>query len=256
MSKQALVCASFGTTVDNGRKDLEAVESALQAAAPEYRFLRAFTSRIIRKRLAARGETVESVPEVLEGLLAEGCTSVTIQPTHLLYGYEYDKIKTEIAPYQARFPHFSMGKPLLSDTEGLQAVARVLGQSYPAQPEEALVLMGHGTEHFAGVVYPAMQSVFALQDRTDVFVAAVEGWPALDQVLPQILQGGYRKAHLVPLLLVAGDHACHDMAGEEPDSWKSQLEAAGLSVRCTLEGLGRLPAIQQLYCDKLKRMME
>ena len=87
-------------------------------------------------------------------------------------------------------------------------------------------------------------------------MAAVEGWPALTDVLPQIQQAGYRKAHLVPLLLVAGDHACHDMAGDDPDSWKSRLEGADFTVRCTLEGLGRLPQIQQLYCAKLKEILE
>lgn len=254
--KKALVCVSFGTTVENGRADLCAVESALQATAPERVFVRALTSRIIRKRLAARGEIVKSLPEALEELAADGFTDVTVQPTHLLYGYEYDKIKAEIAPYETQFPRFVLGKPLLADTGDLQKVAEILGQSYPSQNGEALLLMGHGTEHFAGVVYPALQSVFTLQKRPDVFVAAVEGWPALTDVLPQIQQAGYRKAHLVPLLLVAGDHACHDMAGDDPDSWKSRLEGAGFTVRCTLEGLGRLPQIQQLYCAKLKEILE
>ncbi|WP_294571938.1 sirohydrochlorin cobaltochelatase, partial [uncultured Subdoligranulum sp.] len=220
--KQALICASFGTTVANGRKDLEAVEQALQAVAPDRPFCRAWTSRIIRKRMAARGESVDGLPEALEKLAAAGYDRVAVQPTHLLYGYEYDKIKSEIAPYQSRFAHLALGKPLLADTHDLQTVARLLGEAYPAQPGEVLVLMGHGTEHFAGVVYPALQSAFALQGRDDVFVAAVEGWPALAEVLPQILASGCRKAHLVPLLLVAGDHACHDMAGEQAESWKSQ----------------------------------
>lgn len=254
--KQALICASFGTTVANGRKDLEAVEQALQAVASDRPFCRAWTSRIIRKRMAARGESVDGLPEALEKLAAAGYDRVAVQPTHLLYGYEYDKIKSEIAPYQSRFAHLALGKPLLADTHDLQTVARLLGEAYPAQPGEVLVLMGHGTEHFAGVVYPALQSVFALQGRNDVFVAAVEGWPALAEVLPQILVSGCRKAHLVPLLLVAGDHACHDMAGEQAESWKSQLEAAGLSVRCTLEGLGRLEGIQKMYCAKLKTLLE
>ena len=181
---------------------------------------------------------------------------MAVQPTHLLYGYEYDKIKSEIAPYQSRFAHLALGKPLLADTHDLQTVARLLGEAYPAQPGEVLVLMGHGTEHFAGVVYPALQSVFALQGRDDVFVAAVGRMagagrgPAADSGVR------LRKAHLVPLLLVAGDHACHDMAGEQAESWKSQQEAAGLSVRCTLEGLGRLEGIQKMYCAKLKTLLE
>lgn len=254
--KQALVCVSFGTTVANGRKDLLAVEQVLQAAAPDRRFVCAWTSRIIRKRLAAQGESVNSLPEVLDQLACDGYTDVIVQPTHLLYGYEYDKIKAEIGPYTARFSRFALGKPLLADTEDLQRVAEILNKVYPAMPQEALLLMGHGTEHFAGVVYLALQSVFALQGQTGVFVAAVEGWPGLEQVLPQIQGAGYSKVHLVPLLLVAGDHACKDMAGPSPESWKSQLEKAGFTVRCTLEGLGRLPDIQQVYCDKLRELLE
>lgn len=254
--KQALVCVSFGTTVANGRKDLLAVEQALRAAAPERQFVCAWTSRIIRKRMAAQGELVNSLPEALEQLARDGYTDVVVQPTHLLYGYEYDKMKTEIAPYTDCFARFSLGKPLLADTVDLQRVTRILGTVYPSNPQEALLFMGHGTEHFAGVVYPALQSTFALQNRLDAFVATVEGWPGLKEILPQMQAAGYTKVHLVPLLLVAGDHACKDMAGPAPESWKSQLEAAGFAVRCTLEGLGRLPEIQQVYCDKLQELLE
>lgn len=254
--KQALVCASFGTTVENGRLDLLSVENALHDVAGNCEFACAVTSRVIRKRLAMRGQMAESLPEVLQRLCDAGYTEVAVQPTHLLYGYEYDKIKAEIAPYNDRFNRLKLGEPLLANTQDLQNVAAALTQSYPRQDVEALVLMGHGTEHFAGVVYPALQSVFALQNRPDVFVATVEGWPLLSQIIPQIQAGGYRKVHLVPLLLVAGDHACHDMAGESPDSWKNQLESLGFTVRCTLEGLGRLPAVQQLYCAKLNKMLE
>ena len=254
--KQALVCASFGTTVENGRLDLLSVENALDDVAGNCEFACAVTSRVIRKRLAMRGQMTESLPEVLQRLCDAGYTEVAVQPTHLLYGYEYDKIKAEIAPYNDRFNRLKLGEPLLANTQDLQNVAVALAQSYPRQDAEALVLMGHGTEHFAGVAYPALQSVFALQGRPDVFVATVEGWPLLSQIIPQIQAGGYRKVHLVPLLLVAGDHACHDMAGESPDSWKNQLESLGFTVRCTLEGLGRLPPVQQLYCAKLNKMLE
>lgn len=254
--KQALVCASFGTTVENGRLDLLSVENALHDVAGNCEFACAVTSRVIRKRLAMRGQMTESLPEVLQRLCDAGYTEVAVQPTHLLYGYEYDKIKAEIAPYNDRFNRLKLGEPLLANTQDLQNVAAALAQSYPRQDAEALVLMGHGTEHFAGVAYPALQSVFALQGRPDVFVATVEGWPLLSQIIPQIQAGGYRKVHLVPLLLVAGDHACHDMAGESPDSWKNQLESLGFTVRCTLEGLGRLPPVQQLYCAKLNKMLE
>lgn len=254
--KKALLCASFGTAVQNGREDLTAVEAALQRAAPEAHFVRAWTSRIIRRKLAEKGERIDSIPEALEKLAVSGYTDVIVQPTHLLYGYEYDKMKAEIAPYAARFSRLVFGKPLLADTDDLQKAAHLLEQQYPPQPGEILLLMGHGTQHFAGVVYPALQSVFASHCRPDIFVAAVEGWPGLSDVLPQMMGAGYNKIHLVPLLLVAGDHACRDMAGGDSGSWKSQLERKGFSVRCTLEGLGRLTGFQQMYCSKLKELGE
>lgn len=254
--KKALVCVSFGTTLPNGRRDIAAVETRLQCTVPEQKFVRAFTSAIIRRRLAAQGEKVDSLSQVLERLLQEQFTDVLVQPTHLLYGYEYDKIKTEISQYTARFGKLVLGRPLLADVKDLADVAGILDRAYPRQPGEVLLLMGHGTEHFAGVVYPALQSIFALQGIKDVLVATVEGWPGLEEILPQLQKSGCHQVHLAPLLLVAGDHACHDMAGEQPDSWKSRLQAAGFPVRCTLEGLGRMPEIQQLYCNKLKEILE
>lgn len=253
--KQALVCVSFGTLVENGRADLEAVETALRDAAPGRAFFRAYTSSIIRRRLQARGVAAQSLAEVLEMLAQRGFEDVCVQPTHLLCGYEYDKIKAETAEYQSRFARLLLGEPLLAGTQDLQAVAQAVAGIWPRTPGEALVLMGHGTDHFAGVVYPALQSAFALQDRDDVFVATVEGWPSLAEILPGLRARGYKSVHLAPLLLVAGDHACHDMAGDDPDSWKQQLQAEGLSVRCTLQGLGRQPRFQQLYREKLDRML-
>lgn len=254
--KQALVCVSFGTTLPKGRTDIIAVETALQRTAPERYFARAFTSGMIRKCLAAHREPVDGLSRSLDRLLEEKYTDVAVQPTHLLYGYEYDKIKAEISRYADRFFRLALGRPLLADANDLANVAGILDRAYPRRQGEILVLMGHGTEHFAGVVYPALQSTFTLQGIKDVLVATVEGWPGLDEILPQLQRSGCRRVHLAPLLLVAGDHACHDMAGSQPESWKNRLEAEGFSVRCTLEGLGRMPEIQQLYCNKLREILE
>lgn len=250
--KKALLCVSFGTTVENGRADIEAVEAALRAAAPEYAFARAYTSSIVRRVLAARGTPVDSVPQALERLAGQGCREVVVQPTHLLCGYEYDKLKAELVPFASRFDRVAVGQPLLAGTDDLRALADCIAQAYPPVDGEALLLMGHGTAHFAGVVYAALQTAFSLCGRNDIFVATVEGWPALQDAQERLLAAGYRNACLVPLLLVAGDHACSDMAGDEPGSWKSILQAAGVQTRCVLHGLGRMPEIQALYCKKLQ----
>lgn len=131
--KQALVCASFGTTVENGQLDLLSVENALHDVAGNCEFACAVTSRVIRKRLAMRGQMTESLPEVLQRLCDAGYAEVAVQPTHLLYGYEYDKIKAEIAPYNDRFNRLKLGEPLLANTQDLQNVAVALAQSYPGK---------------------------------------------------------------------------------------------------------------------------
>ena len=243
--KKAVVCVSFGTSVPAGRENITAVENVLRRAAQDRMFISAFTSPTIRRILRERGETVYSPAEALEALRSRGVTEVLLQPTHILRGHEYDKLKREAAPWREKFDTLRVGRPLLSDTEDLRALAAGLSAAYPQQNGETLVLFGHGTDHAADLVYPALQTAFRLAGRTDVLVGTVEGWPAFRDVLEQ-LKGG-KTVHLVPLMLVAGDHALNDMAGADPDSWKSRLEAEGFAVRASLRGLGVMPAVQAMY---------
>ena len=170
-----------------------------------------------------------------------------LQPTHILCGNEYDKMKREAEPWRDRFSSLRFGTPLLTDTDDLQALAAKLSAAYPPRTGESLVLFGHGTGHAANLVYPALQTAFDLAGRRDVLVGTVEGWPAFPEVLRQLKERGGAGVHLVPLMLVAGDHALNDMAGGTPESWKSRLEAEGFSVRATLRGLGLLPEVQAMY---------
>lgn len=252
--KQALLAVSFGTSVPQARQSIACVERALAAAAPGRAFVRAFTSPTIRRILANRGETVESLPGALEALAAAGCEDVAVQPTHLLYGIEYDKMKETAAAFAPRFTSLRFGKPLAADDADLRALAGCAWRAY-APAEGALVLLGHGTEHFANMVYPALQTALRLQGGRDAFVGTVEGWPSFADVLAQLRDGGYRTVTLAPLMLVAGDHARSDMAGPGPGSWKSRLEAAGLTVRCHMQGLGELPGVQELYAAHLREML-
>lgn len=252
--KQALLVVSFGTSVAQTRACITAVEDVLLEQAPDRDFFRAFTSPTIRRKLAQRGEDILSLKEALEQIEAMGYQDVIVQPTHMLYGIEYDKIKKTADWFAFRFAHFVLGKPLMADTEDLHYLAHCLMQHYPAQPEEATVFMGHGTEHFANAVYPALQTAFSLAGRKDIFVGTVEGWPGFADVRAQVA-GQYKKAHLIPLMLVAGDHACNDMAGEDEDSWKSQLEADGVQVRCTMRGLGEMEDVRLLYRKHMQELL-
>lgn len=245
---------SFGTSVEQARKCITAVENALRDMRPDMEFRRAFTSPTIRRILAKRGEEISSPEEELVRLAREGFETVYVQPTHMIPGIEFDKLKNIVHGFSGRFECLRLGKPLLAEADDLPSFADILMRAYPRQDGEALVLMGHGTEHFANAIYPALQSAFSMSGREDIFVGTVEGWPRIEDIRSQLVNKRCKRAHLVPMMLVAGDHAVNDMAGDEPESWKSVLEAAGIEVRCTMQGLGANEDVQRMYGEHLKRM--
>lgn len=245
--EQALVIVSFGTSVPEARAGITAVEEALASAAPDRAVYRAFTSPTIRRILAGRGERVNSLTETLEEICAAGIRRVAVQPTHLLYGYEYDRLKAETEAFSSRLEELVLGRPLLADTEDIRRFAGRLSAAYPAESGGGVVFMGHGTGHFANAVYPALQTGLRLEGRADLYVATVEGWPSLEDVVRQLETGILRHLRLVPLMLVAGEHARADMAGE----WKPRLEQAGYAAECVFTGLGELPWVQEMYRERL-----
>lgn len=254
--KTALLCVSFGTSVPEAGESIVAVEKALHTQLPQADFFRVFTSRTIRRILASRGETVWGMEEALENLTDGRYDRVVIQPTHFLYGLEYETLKARVEEARKRFPALLLGAPLLSGAGDLQALARVLSEEFPQREGAALVFMGHGTPHFSNVVYPALQAVFHMAGRGDVYVGTVEGWPEIGEICGQLRAGRYTRVRTVPLMLVAGDHARNDMAGEEADSWKSALARQGYEVECVLQGLGVLPGVQALYRQHLRALLE
>lgn len=254
--KTALLCASFGTSVPAARESITAVEETLRREMPEAAFFRAFTSKTIRRILASKGEAVWSVEEALEHLTDGGYERVVIQPTHFLYGLEYERLKANVEETKRYFPNLLLGVPLLSGTEDLRALIRILSEEFPGQESSALVFMGHGTPYFSNVVYPAMQAVFHMMGRRDVYVGTVEGWPEIEEICRQLRTGNSTEVRIVPLMLVAGDHALNDMAGEEADSWKGILTREGYQVECVMQGLGALPRIQEMYRQHLRELLK
>lgn len=247
----ALAVVSFGTAVAEAREDIRQVEQALAAQRAGDDFFRAFTSPTIRRRWAERGEQIDGLPEMLERLAGLGYTRVLVQPTHLLYGEEYDRIREDTAAWTGRFELLALGKPLIAGQADLSALSECTARL--AGAGETLILLGHGTAHFANMAYPALQTTLRLAG-SDALVGTVEGWPGFPEVLAQLKACGHNRVLLAPLMLTAGDHALRDMAGGGADSWKSRLEAEGYSVRCRMEGLGRLPEIQSLYRRHLKEL--
>lgn len=255
-TQKALVCASFGTTVPTAAADIAGVEQALAAAAPGWQLLRAYTSGMVRTALAGRGQPEDSVPEALARAAAAGCRRVLVQPTHFLWGVEYDKLKAQALAAAPGFDWLRVGRPLLDDTRDLRALAGAIGALYPAEPGRAVVLMGHGSAHRANVVYPALQGIFELQSRPDIRVGTVEGWPGLAEVCAALARSRASRVLLVPLMLVAGDHAQNDMAGPGPHSWRSVLAGQGYRVNWVRHGLGSEKAVQDLYAAHLRGVLQ
>ena len=254
-NKKALVVISFGSTFDETRThDIGGIEQALAAAFPAYDQFRAFTSIIIRKRLAERGINVDDTETVLQKLQQAGYTEVILQPTHLLHGEEFEqKVLSLRDKYTAVFQKIIISQPLIVSDEDFRLAAAAIAAQVPTLAEdEGVVFMGHGTPRnnnkAFGYTYVKLQQIFD-EMHLPIVVGTVEedDTPNLEAVLAQLKKRGYKHVHMYPLMVVAGDHANNDMYSDEEDSWKTQVEALGITTTGHLCGLGRAKAIQVLY---------
>ena len=250
IGENELMVVSFGTSFnDNRRLTVGAIEAAMETAFPEWSVRRGFTSQIIIDHVKSRdGEVIDNVTEALERAVANGVKTLVVQPTHLMDGFEYNDVVTELASYADAFENIAIGAPLLTSDEDFQIVMQAVVDATAQYDygETAICFMGHGTEADSNGVYAKMQQCLSDAGYANYFVGTVEAAPALEDVLAAVQAGSYKKVVLRPLMIVAGDHANNDMAGDEEDSWKSAFEAAGFEVTCEIKGLGELEAIQQL----------
>jgi sirohydrochlorin cobaltochelatase len=251
-STNALLVISFGTTYPETRaKTIEASEQALAGAFPDHDLKRAFTAQKIIRILRERdGIEVDSVSEAIEKIYQAGYREVLAQPLHMLNGEEFHDLVHDLAPYARKFEKLSIGNPLLSSPGDYLALVDAVVGALPAPKQgEAVVFMGHGTQHPAHASYAALDYTFKRQGHLHVHVGTVEGLPGLEDVIQFLEAAKAKKITLLPLMLVAGNHAQIDMAGDEADSWKSKLQAAGYEVDARLVGLGEMPGVQQMYID-------
>lgn len=247
MSKAILV-VSFGTSHDETRrKNIYSIEALIASSFPDYKVVRAFTSGMIINILAKRGIIIDNAAEAIENLIKGGITELVVQPTHLMHGLEYDKLLAMLEPYKQFFKSVAVGHPLLDTTEDLKAVVKTIAEHFPLANDEALVLMGHGSTHFANAVYAALDYMFKDMGYPTVHVGTVEGYPEIASVQRSLSSSGVRKITLAPLMLVAGDHAVNDMSSDEEDSWKTIFTEAGYETDCVLKGLGEYDGIRSLY---------
>ncbi len=249
LSLTAIVLVSFGTSYEESRQaTIVAVEKEVQQAFPDAHVTSAYTSSKIRKKLLERdGTKIFSVSEALEDAKAKGCKTVLLQPTHMMYGLEYNEMKDLAAPYEKQFDKLVYGEPLMATKDDISVVLHALSRGNKLEKKQALVLMGHGTEYFSNFLYAATDYQAKLEGYPNIFVGTVEAFPACEDVIKLVKAAKYKKVLLSPLMLVAGDHANNDMAGDEDDSWKKQFEKAGFKVTTKIKGLGEYPAIRWLY---------
>lgn len=248
---QAILVVSFGTSYHDSREEtIGAVEQAIQKAFPAYEVRRAFTSERIIEILKERdGLQIDTVEEALERAAADGIKTLVVQPTHLMNGLEYTDLAKTLTEHTEAFEQVVLADPLLTDEEDFMAVADAITADTEAYADgkTAICFMGHGTEAESNQVYPSLQEVLRAKGFSDYYIGTVEAEPGLEEVLAAVKEGTYDRVVLQPLMLVAGDHANNDMAGEEADSWKSVFTAVGYTVESRLRGLGQIEEIQSLY---------
>ncbi len=273
IGENELLVVSFGTSFNDSRaNDIKSIEDALQEAYPDWSVRRAFTSQIILNHILARdGESIDNMEQALVRAEENGVKNLIIQPTHLMHGAEYDELEDTLAEHEGSFATVSIAEPLLGKVgkdasevnTDKETVAKAITQEAVEKagyktPEEAagdgtaFVFMGHGTSHTAKVSYSQMQAQVDSLGYENVFIGTVEGEPeetSCENIIEAVKEAGYTKVVLRPLMVVAGDHANNDMAGEDEDSWRSMFLSDGAfeSVDCQIEGLGRIKAIQDLY---------
>lgn len=243
--KKAVGIVSFGTSY----KDAELscicpIEQAIAEAFPDREARRAFTSRIIARKMKNRGEQIENEIEMLERMKTEGYEDIVLITTHVIPGFEYEKLLTAANGVK-------VSEPLIVNEQDEQWIAALL-EGIAAEEGRTLLVMGHGTDHAADGTYTRIQKKLS----ENVYVACAEGERTLKTILPELETLEKKEVVLMPMMLVAGDHAQNDLAGDDEDSWKSILTAKGFDVRVRMQGLGALKAVQQRYVEKARQAMK
>ena len=282
IGENELLVVSFGTSFNDSRaEDVKGIEDALAEAYPDWSVRRAFTAQIIINHVEARDdEVIDNMQQALDRAVENGVKNLVVQPTHLMHGAEYDEMTEAINGYKDKFESVAIAEPMLGEVgddatvinDDKKAVAQAItdeackeagfdSMDAAAEAGTAFVFMGHGTSHTANVTYDQMQTQMENLGFKNAFIGTVEGKPedtACDKVIEKVKEAGYKNVVLRPLMVVAGDHANNDMAGDDEDSWKSQFVASGdfENVDTQIAGLGRIEAVEQLYVDHTKAAID
>lgn len=258
-TKKAILAVSFGTSHNDTRKvTIDAIEKDMQNAFPEYSLYRAWTSKMIIKKVNARDQVhICTVKEAMEEMKKDGITDVLVQPTHVINGIENDIMKEDALSFQESFHSISFGDPLLTtEQDNFTVIEAITSEFQNLKDDEVLVLMGHGTTHYANAIYAALDYTFKDKGYKNIFLGTVEAYPTMESLLKMVNTYAPSKVILAPFMIVAGDHAKNDMASNDPESWYSQFKAEGYDVQPVIKGLGEYPGIRKLLVEHLKAIDE
>lgn len=260
IGENELMVVSFGTSYNDSRRmTIGAIEDAIEKAFPDYSVRRGFTSQIIIDHVKSRDKiAIDNVGEALERASENGVKNLVIQPTHLMNGLEYNDLVNEVAEYSDAFERVAIGEPLLTSDDDFKAVIQAITEATKEYDdgETAICFMGHGTEAESNQVYAKMQEMLTEAGYENYYIGTVEATPSVEDVLAAVQKGQYKNVVLEPLMIVAGDHANNDMAGDEEGSWKTTFEGAGYEVTTLVRGLGEMEGIQQLFVEHAQKAVD
>jgi sirohydrochlorin cobaltochelatase len=249
----AIVLAAFGASYENAQKALVNIKEMAEKKFPENKVTMSFSSNIIRKILAKRGQFFDSPDEAVKKLKDKGYKRIIIQSLQIIPGTEYELL----IELKGKYNDITVGAPLLSSYDEMMKVLRLAINevSSSRKPNEAIILVGHGTGHPADLSYIAAANEIKNIDR-NAFLCTVEGHITFKDIVAECIKAGIKKAHIIPFMSVAGDHAHNDMYGEEPESLKSMLKERGIQSEMVMKGLGENKEVAQIWIDHLEQAMD
>lgn len=256
--KNGILVVSFGSSYEETRKkSIDQLEKEIQEAYPEFSLYRAFTSPRIIKGLKEKGIQINDIEEALEKMRGDGIKRVIVQPTFMIRGLEYEKMCKSIDRHRQGFEALYIGEPLLTSVEDyFEVIEVIVDEVNKIQEDEVILCMGHGVEHFMSVSYAALDYMFKDRGHENIYVATIDAFPRLEDVMKHFDKKGYKHVRIIPFMLVAGHHVRKSMMEQVEESWKVQLENAGYEVECVFKGLGEYQKIRDLYRKHIQVLID
>ena len=258
MDKRGILVVSFGSSYEETRKkSIDQIEKEMQEAYPEYSVYQAFTSSRIIKELNERGIEVNDVAKALEKMKEDGIKTVIVQPTFIIKGLEYERMRETLEWYRQGFEALYIGEPLLTSVEDyFEVIEAFVNEIDKVQEDEVILCMGHGADHFMSVSYAALDYMFKDRGYENIYVATIDAFPRIEDVMKHFDQKGYKVVRIIPFMLVAGHHARKSMMEQVEESWEVKLKKAGYQVKCEFKGLGENERIRSIYRKHIQVLID